>query len=115
MCSNAGPSSTAPKTRNVTLSSAAPVSSVKRIIPAALSPASRPNSAPATNAAMNPEPPRTFAIPYEHRRGQGDDLLPRIVDQASSSGNDHNRRGEHAGGEAAEQPVADLLGEHPHR
>jgi len=36
---------------------------------------------------------------------------PRIVDQVPSSGDDHHRRGERAGGEPAEQP-ADGLPDH---
>jgi hypothetical protein len=51
----------------------------------------------------------------EHRRGYRDDLAPGVVDRAPSVGEDHDRRGERAGGEPAEQPVADLLDQHAHR
>ena len=76
----------------------------ERLIPATFSRATAPNTMPATNAAMNPEPPRPIAIPVRERGGgDGDDLPPGIVDEAPSSGDEYRRIqcGQHSGGDAA--------------
>ena len=63
-CFRAGPSSTAPNTRNVTPPSRAPTSSLNRDASSDSREAIAPKIAPPTNAAMNPEPPSATAMPY---------------------------------------------------
>ena len=63
-----------------------------------------------------PRPPEVVRDPVrEHRGGHRDDLPPGIVDQMPSSGHVHDRGGEDARCDAAEQSVADLLGHHAQR
>ena len=64
---------------------------------------------------MNPDPQVDRDPVREHRGGHRNDLPPGIVNQVPSSGNVHDRRGEDARCDTAEQSVADLLGYHPQR
>ena len=62
-CLSTGPRSTAPKIRNVTPPRSAPSSSLRRDACSDSRLARTPKIAPATKAAMNPDPPSAAAIP----------------------------------------------------
>ena len=62
---------------------------------------------------MKPEPPIAAADEYASAAaGDRHDLEPRALDQAARAREDDDRRAEHAGDDARQHAVADLLHEH---
>ena len=64
MSPSAGPSRIAPKTTNVTVPRISPASSIRYEVSPPRRRLIAPNTIPAANAAMKPEPPSGAAIPY---------------------------------------------------